>query len=99
MRDGFGELGRWLSLVSGSLGKMGMDISLMTQQGVEQMRLRGGGASSAMPRKQNPILAELLVTLSRCIAVQLGEIHKALIHEPELHREGAQRGTRAVGPS
>ena len=55
----------------------------MTQQGVEQMRLRGGGASSAMPRKQNPILAELLVTLSRCIAVQLGEIHKALIHEPE----------------
>ena len=51
MRDGFGELASWLSLVSGSLGKMGMDISLMTQQGVDEMRLRGGGASSAMPHK------------------------------------------------
>jgi 3-carboxy-cis,cis-muconate cycloisomerase len=87
MRDGFGELASWLSLVSGSLGKMGMDISLMTQQGVDEMRLRGGGASSAMPHKQNPILAELLVTLSRYNAVQLGGMHQALIHEQE--RSGA----------
>jgi 3-carboxy-cis,cis-muconate cycloisomerase len=66
---------------------MGMDISLMTQQGVDEMRLRGGGASSAMPHKQNPILAELLVTLSRANAVQLGGMHQALIHEQE--RSGA----------
>jgi 3-carboxy-cis,cis-muconate cycloisomerase len=66
---------------------MGMDISLMTQQGVDEMRLRGGGASSAMPHKQNPILAELLVTLSRYNAVQLGGMHQALIHEQE--RSGA----------
>ena len=83
MRDGFGELGSWLSLVPGSLGKMGMDISLMTQQGVEEMRLRGRAASSAMPHKKNPILAELLVTLSRYNAVQLGGMHQALIHEQE----------------
>ena len=49
MRDGFGELASWLSLVSGSLGKMGMDISLMTQQGVDEMRLRGGGRPLPCP--------------------------------------------------
>ena len=87
MRDGFGELASWLSLVSGSLGKIGIDISLMTQQGVDEMRLRGGGASSAMPHKQNPILAEVLVTLSRYNAAQLGGMHQALIHEQE--RSGA----------
>jgi 3-carboxy-cis,cis-muconate cycloisomerase len=87
MRDGFGELASWLSLVSGSLGKMGMDISLMTQQGVDEMRLRAGGSSSAMSHKQNPILAELLVTLARYNSVQLGGMHQALIHEQE--RSGA----------
>jgi 3-carboxy-cis,cis-muconate cycloisomerase len=87
MRDGFAELASWLSLVSGSLGKMGMDISLMTQQGVDEMRLRAGGSSSAMPHKQNPILAELLVTLARYNSVQLGGMHQALIHEQE--RSGA----------
>ena len=40
-----------------------------------------------MPHKQNPILAELLVTLSRYNAVQLGGMHQALIHEQE--RSGA----------
>ena len=87
MRDGFAELANWLSLVSGSLGKMGKDISLMTQQGVDEMRLRAGGSSSAMPNKQNPILAELFVTLARYNSVQLGGMHQALIHEQE--RSGA----------
>ena len=87
MSDVFAELANWLSLVSGSLGKMGKDITLMTQQGVDEMRLRAGGSSSAMPHKQNPILAELLVTLARYNSVQLGGMHQALIHEQE--RSGA----------
>jgi 3-carboxy-cis,cis-muconate cycloisomerase len=36
-----------------------------------------------MPHKQNPILAELLVTLARYNAAQLGGVHQALIHEQE----------------
>ena len=43
----------------------------------------GGGSSSAMPHKQNPVLTKLLVTLLRYNAVQLGEMHQALIHERE----------------
>ncbi|WP_347824732.1 hypothetical protein [uncultured Planktomarina sp.] len=36
MRDRFGELVGWLSLMSSSLGKMSMDISLMTKQGLDE---------------------------------------------------------------
>lgn len=86
-RDTIAELASWLSLVSGTLGKMGHDISLMAQQGIDEIKLSGGGGSSAMPHKQNPVLAELLVTLARFNATQLAGIHHALVHEQE--RSGA----------
>ncbi len=72
-----------LSRVSGSLGKMGQDICLMAQQGVDEVTLSGGGTSSAMPHKQNPVLAELLVTLARFNATQVSGMHHALLHEQE----------------
>lgn len=72
-----------LALISGSLGKIGQDIALMAQQGIEDIALTGSGRSSAMPHKQNPILAELLVTLARFNAVQVSGMHQAMIHEQE----------------
>ncbi|SFB07702.1 3-carboxy-cis,cis-muconate cycloisomerase [Poseidonocella pacifica] len=81
------EFGGWLSLVTGSLGKIGQDIALMAQQGVDDISLRGGGGSSAMPHKQNPVGAEVLITLARFNAAQLGGLHQALVHEQE--RSGA----------
>ncbi|WP_299897009.1 3-carboxy-cis,cis-muconate cycloisomerase [uncultured Ruegeria sp.] len=76
-----------LSLVSGSLGKLGQDIALMAQQGIDEIVLQGGGGSSAMPHKSNPVLAELLVTLARFNATQIAGLHQSLIHEQE--RSGA----------
>lgn len=87
MRDGMAEFAGWLSLVTGTLGKMGQDLCLMSQQGVDDLRLSGGGSSSAMPHKQNPVLAETLVTFARYNAVQLSGMHAALVHEQE--RSGA----------
>ena len=86
-RGRFADFVNWLSLLTGSLGKMGQDITLMAQQGVDEIRLRNGGSSSAMPHKQNPIQAELLITLARFNATQLSGMHHALIHEQE--RSGA----------
>jgi 3-carboxy-cis,cis-muconate cycloisomerase len=86
-RDGLGELASWLSLVSGSLGKIGQDIALMTQNEVGQAQLSGGGASSAMAHKSNPVQAEILVTLARFNASLLVAQHQALVHENE--RSGA----------
>jgi 3-carboxy-cis,cis-muconate cycloisomerase len=87
MRDGLGELASWLSLVAGTLGKMGQDMALMAQQGIDEIRLSGGGGSSAMPHKQNPVRAELLVTLARYTATLLPGMHHAMVHEQE--RSGA----------
>ncbi|MEO3416686.1 3-carboxy-cis,cis-muconate cycloisomerase [Roseovarius sp. CAU 1744] len=82
-RDGIAEYAGLLSLISGTLGKMGQDICLMAQQGLDDIQVSGGGGSSAMPHKQNPILAELLVTLARFNATQLSGMHHALVHEQE----------------
>lgn len=87
MRDGVVEYASFLSLVSGSLGKIGQDMCLMAQQGVDELRMSGGGGSSAMPHKQNPVLAELLVTLAKFNATQVSGMHHALVHEQE--RSGA----------
>lgn len=87
MRDGLADYANLLSLISGSIGKIGQDICLMAQQGINEIGMTHGGGSSAMPHKQNPVLAELLVTLARFNAVQLSGMHHALIHEQE--RSGA----------
>lgn len=81
------ELGHWLTLVTGALGKIGQDIALMAQQGLAEVALEAGGASSAMPHKQNPVLAEVLVALARHVAGLQGTLAQAMIHEQE--RSGA----------
>lgn len=82
-RSGLADYGNALALITGTLGKMGQDICLMAQQGVDEIALAGGGGSSAMPHKANPILAELLVTLARFNATQLAGLHQAMVHEQE----------------
>ncbi|MEM7463032.1 MAG: 3-carboxy-cis,cis-muconate cycloisomerase [Pseudomonadota bacterium] len=82
-RDSIAEFSGWLSLVTGTLGKMGQDITLMAQQGIDEIVLRQAGKSSAMPHKRNPITAELLVTLARFNATQLSGMHHAMVHEQE----------------
>lgn len=85
-RDGIAELANLLSLVTGTLGKFGQDIALLAEVGAE-IRMSGGGGSSAMPHKQNPVNAETLVTLARFNAVQISALHQSLVHEQE--RSGA----------
>ncbi len=84
-RDHVAEFAGFLARVSGSLGKMGQDLALMAQMG--EVKISGGGKSSAMAHKENPVLAELLVTLARFNATQISAIHLAMIHEQE--RSGA----------
>ena len=58
MRDGFAEVGCFLGLVSGTLGKLAIDMKLMMQTEVEEVFepfADGRGSSSTMPQKRNPI--------------------------------------------
>lgn len=82
-RSGIAEFAGWLSLVTGSLGKFGQDVALMAQNGIDEIALSGAGGSSAMPHKQNPVKAEILVTLARFNATLLSGMHQSLVHEQE----------------
>ena len=81
------EFGHRLVLTCGALGKLGQDVALMAQQGVEEIVLAPGGTSSAMPHKNNPVAAEALVALARYVACLQGGLAQGLIHEQE--RSGA----------
>lgn len=85
-RDRLVELAGILTMISGSLGKMGQDVALLAEMGGE-MQLAGGGGSSAMAHKQNPVAAEVLVSLARFNAVQLSGMQQSMVHEQE--RSGA----------
>ncbi|MBT9369792.1 3-carboxy-cis,cis-muconate cycloisomerase [Rhizobium sp. CSW-27] len=85
-RDRLVEIAGLFSRICGSLGKFGQDVALLAQMGGE-IGLSGGGGSSAMAHKQNPVAAEALVALARFNAVQVSGLHHALVHEQE--RSGA----------
>lgn len=77
----------FMSELTGALGKIGQDVALMALRGDQDIQLAGGGSSSAMPHKQNPVAAERLVTLARFNATLVSGMHQAQIHEME--RSGA----------
>ena len=58
IRDNIAEVGTFLGLVGGTLGKLSMDVKLMMQTEVAEVfepYHHGRGSSSTMPQKRNPI--------------------------------------------
>jgi 3-carboxy-cis,cis-muconate cycloisomerase len=58
VRDTVAETGAFLALVSGSLGKIAMDVKLLMQTEVAEVYepfAPGRGSSSTMPQKRNPV--------------------------------------------
>ncbi len=86
-RDTLAELAGWLTLVTGSLGKMGQDLVLLGRSELAEVQAGAGGGSSTMPQKSNPVGAETLVALARFNAGLLGAQHQAMLHAEE--RDGA----------
>ncbi|HSK30274.1 MAG TPA: 3-carboxy-cis,cis-muconate cycloisomerase, partial [Candidatus Limnocylindria bacterium] len=92
-RDSFVEFAGWLSLVTGSLGKMAQDIILMAQTEVGEVGESGEagrGGSSTMPQKANPITSELILAAARTNASLLSAMHQAQIQEHERATHGWQ---------
>lgn len=86
-RDPIIALGSLLTQITGALGKLGVDVTLLAQNEVAAVRLAGGGGSSAMAHKSNPVNAEVLVALARANAGLSGTLAQAQLHENE--RSGA----------
>lgn len=92
-RDSFSELGSWLSLVCGGLGKLAQDVILLSQSEVsEALEAAPGsrGGSSCMPQKNNPMRCEQVLAAARSVAAHLGALHGSLIHEHERATHGWQ---------
>ncbi len=92
-RDSFVELAGWLSLLSGSLGKMAQDVILLAQTEVGEVTESaetGRGQSSTMPQKTNPIASELILAAARANAGLVSAMHHAQIHEHERATHGWQ---------
>ncbi len=81
---GFASL---LTLLTGTLGKIGADVALLAQNEIGAVALAGGGGSSSMAHKSNPVSAEVLVALARYNAGLLGALQQSMVHENE--RSGA----------
>ncbi len=85
-RDSLAELAGWLSMVSGSLGKMAQDIILLAQTEIGEVResddpSRGG--SSTMPQKSNPVISEAIIAAARANANLVATMHQTMIQENE----------------
>lgn len=86
-RDGIAEFAGWMTLLTGSLGKLGEDLTLMSQSGQAEIRLARTGGSSTMPQKQNPVAPSLLVALARLCTALDHVVQDAQIHRQQ--RDGA----------
>ena len=90
-RDGFAEAINLLALVTGSLGKIALDIMIMasTEFGeVYEPFVKGRGASSTMPQKRNPISSELMLAAAKAVRQHAGLMLDAMVQDFE----------RATGP-
>ncbi|NNE89467.1 MAG: adenylosuccinate lyase family protein [Silicimonas sp.] len=86
-RDSIAGLAAWATMLCGSLGKMGEDLLLMTQFGIDEVRLAAAGDSSTMPQKNNPVTPSLLVAIARQTVGLNSVIQSALPHRQQ--RDGA----------
>src|SRR5205085_1281662 len=90
-RDGFAEAVNLLALVTGSLGKIALDIMIMASTEFAEVYepfVKGRGASSTMPQKRNPISSELMLAASKAVRQHAGLMLDAMVQDFE----------RATGP-
>ena len=90
-RDGFAEVVNLLGLVTGSLGKIALDIMMMASTEFAEVYepfVKGRGASSTMPQKRNPISSELMLASCKAVRQHAGLMLDAMVQDFE----------RATGP-
>lgn len=90
-RDGLAEAVNFLALVTGSLGKIALDIMIMASTEFAEVYepfVKGRGASSTMPQKRNPISSELMLAAAKAVRQHAGLMLDAMVQDFE----------RATGP-
>jgi 3-carboxy-cis,cis-muconate cycloisomerase len=91
IRDTIAEVGCFLGLVTGTCGKIALDIKLLMQTEVEEVYEpfhEGRGSSSTMPQKRNPISSVYITALTAVVRQQTAALLDAMVEDHE----------RATGP-
>lgn len=85
-RDGVAEIINFLALVGGSLGKLAMDLIIMSSNELSEVSepfVPHRGASSTMPQKRNPISSEVILAASKILRANAGLCLDAIITDFE----------------
>ena len=86
MRDRVAEVGCFLGLVTGTLGKISMDVKLMMQTEVEEVYepfAQGRGSSSTMPQKRNPISSNYIHACTAMVRQHVAALLDAMVEDHE----------------
>jgi 3-carboxy-cis,cis-muconate cycloisomerase len=91
VRDCIAEVGCFLGVVTGTCGKIALDVKLLMQTEVEEVYEpfhEGRGSSSTMPQKRNPISSVYITALVSVVRQQVAALLDAMVEDHE----------RATGP-
>ncbi|TDC24031.1 3-carboxy-cis,cis-muconate cycloisomerase [Streptomyces sp. 8K308] len=83
LRAPVAELGSALALVTGALGKIAADVLVLCRTEIGELAEGGGGPSSAMPHKRNPVRATLVAAAARQAPALAAVLLGALAAEDE----------------
>ncbi|KUJ68022.1 3-carboxy-cis,cis-muconate cycloisomerase [Streptomyces albus subsp. albus] len=86
LRSPLADLAGALSLTAGALGKIAIDVQLLSRTEVAEVSepsRAGRGASSAMPHKRNPVLATLVRSAAHQVPVLAAGLTQCMLAEDE----------------
>ncbi|MGN6750017.1 MAG: class-II fumarase/aspartase family protein, partial [Xanthobacteraceae bacterium] len=86
VRDCIAEVGCFLGLITGSCGKIALDVKLLMQTEVEEVYEpfhEGRGSSSTMPQKRNPISSVYITALVSVVRQQVAALLDAMVEDHE----------------
>jgi 3-carboxy-cis,cis-muconate cycloisomerase len=86
VRDRIGEVGCFLGLLTGTLGKISMDVKLLMQTEVAEVFEpfhEGRGSSSTMPQKRNPIASLYIHSTAALVRQHTAALLEAAVADHE----------------
>ncbi|KAI9150018.1 Trans-aconitate decarboxylase 1 [Paramyrothecium foliicola] len=85
-RDTIAEIVNFLAVLGGSLGKIALDLIIMSSNELNEVAepyVPHRGASSTMPQKRNPISSEVILAQSKILRAQAGLVLDGMVSDFE----------------
>ncbi|MDN0075174.1 3-carboxy-cis,cis-muconate cycloisomerase [Crenobacter sp. SG2303] len=85
-RDRVAEVAAWFGSLTGTLGKLARDVSLLMQTEIGEVAEPAGagrGGSSTMPHKRNPVSSAVVLAAAQRVPALVGTVFSAMVQEHE----------------